>query len=84
MGGGAGVMSEVPPYGSWGRVHRHILAGVEPLPQLSFELRVEYAECISQKVFITSFLKSQFPHKSVNLSFIIATMKDKLTDFRGN
>jgi len=37
-------------------------------------------DLISQKVFIKSFFKSQFPHKSVNLFFILVTMKDKLTD----
>jgi len=35
---------------------------------------------ISQKVFIKSFCKSQFPQKSVNVSFIIT----KLTDLCGN
>jgi len=39
---------------------------------------------ISQKVFIKSFGKSQFPHKSVNLSCIITNIKDQLTDLRGN
>ena len=34
---------------------------------------------ISQKVFIDSFLKSQFPHKSVDFFFISVMMKDKLT-----
>jgi len=33
------------------------------------------------KVFIKSFYTSQFPHKSVNLSFII---KNKSTDLCGN
>ena len=40
--------------------------------------------CISQKVFIRSFGRSQFPHKSVNLSFIITDVKHKLTDLRGH
>ena len=31
-----------------------------------------------------SFCKSQFPHKSVNLSFIIADINDKLTNLCGN
>jgi len=30
---------------------------------------------ISQTVFIKSFCKSQFPHKSVNLFFIITTIR---------
>ena len=39
---------------------------------------------ISQKVFITSLCKSQFPHKSVNLFFILVIVKDRLTDLSGN
>ena len=39
---------------------------------------------ISQKVFINSFCKSHFLHKSVNLSFIITNMKNKLKDLCGN
>ena len=39
---------------------------------------------ISQKVFIKSFGKSQFPHKSANVSFIITNIKNKLTDLCGN
>jgi len=38
---------------------------------------------ISQKVFIKSFGKSQFPHKSVNLFFILVIVKDTLTDLWG-
>ena len=34
--------------------------------------------------FVNSFSKSQFPHKSVNLSFITAYIKNKLTDLCGN
>ena len=39
---------------------------------------------ISQQVFVKSFCKSQFPHKSVNLSFILVTINDKLTDVCGD
>ena len=39
---------------------------------------------ISHKVFIKAFLKSQFPYKSVNLSFIITDIQNELTDLRGN
>jgi hypothetical protein len=39
---------------------------------------------ISQKVFTTSFCISQFPHKLVNLVFILVTIKDKKTDLSGN
>jgi len=35
---------------------------------------------ISHKVFLKSFCKSQFPHKSVNLSFTITNIKDMLTE----
>ena len=40
-------------------------------------------ELISQKVFIKSFCKSQFPHKSINLFFIITNIKNELTGLRG-
>ena len=39
---------------------------------------------VSQEVFIKSFGKSQFPHKSVNLSSVINNIKNKLTDLCGN
>ena len=39
---------------------------------------------VSQKVFIQSFCKRQFPHKSVNSSFIITSINDKLTNLCGN
>ena len=39
---------------------------------------------ISQKVFTKLLSKSQSPHKSVNFSFIITNIKDKLTDLCGN
>jgi len=35
-------------------------------------------DLISQKVFIKSFFTSQFPHKSVNLFFIIITFAKRL------
>ena len=38
---------------------------------------------ISQKVFIKSLCKSQFPRKSVNLFFILVIVKDKLTGLCG-
>ena len=31
-------------------------------------------------VFLRSFCKSQFPHKAVNVFFILVIVKDKLTD----
>jgi len=39
---------------------------------------------ISQKVFIKSFCRSQFSHKSGNFSFIITYTKDVLTDLCGS
>ena len=41
--------------------------------------RREPAILISQQAFIKSFGINEFPHKSVNLSFIIADIKDILT-----
>ena len=41
-------------------------------------------ELISLKVFVKSFCRSQFPHKSVNLCFIITNTKDELTNLCGN
>ena len=43
----------------------------------------ELSNHFAHTVFIKSFCKSQFPHKSVNLSFIITRMKNKLTDLCG-
>ena len=43
-----------------------------------------FPDLVSQKVFIKLFCKSQFPHQSVNLSFIVTNMKDKLTNLCGN
>jgi len=45
---------------------------------------LEWCGFISQKVFIKSFCESQFPHKSVNVSFIITDIKNELTDLCGN
>ena len=39
---------------------------------------------ISQKVFINTFRQSQFPHKFVNLLFMSARIKDKLTNLYGD
>ena len=46
--------------------------------------RVAMDDLIFQKVFIKSFCRGQFSHKSVNLFFVIVIMKNKLTDLRGN
>jgi hypothetical protein len=35
-------------------------------------------------VLLKSFCKSQFPHKFVNLFFILVIVKDKLTDLWGS
>ena len=37
---------------------------------------------ISRKVFLQSFCKREFQHKSVNLFLILVIVKDKLTDLR--
>ena len=39
---------------------------------------------ISHRLFLESFCRSQFPHKSVNLSFTITNIKNNMTDLRGN
>ena len=39
---------------------------------------------ISHKVSLQSFCTSQFPHKSVNLFFILLVAKDKFTDLWGS
>ena len=39
---------------------------------------------ISQKVFIKSFCRIQFPHKPVYLSFKITIVKNQLADLYGN
>ena len=57
------------------------------VPEFGDEEQADYlhaCQIIAHKVFITSFCKSQFPHKSVNLSSIITSIKDKLTDLCGN
>ena len=41
-------------------------------------------DLVSQKVFIKLFCQSLFPYKSVNLFFILATMKDKLSNLCGH
>ena len=51
-------------------------------PDVDFSL-VKYLlspELISHKLFLKSFCKSQFPHKFVNLFFILDIVMDKLTD----
>jgi hypothetical protein len=39
---------------------------------------------ISQKMFTQLFCKGHFPHKSVNLFFILVIMQDKVTDLWGS
>ena len=51
---------------------------------VSFGAHLSVCDLISQKVFVESFCKSQFPHKFVNVSFIIANITNKLTNFCGN
>ena len=41
------------------------------------------AEVIDEDIF-KSFLKSQFPHKSINVIFILVTMKEELMDLWEN
>ena len=58
-------------------------------PQKGHEPRASMAlgswpELIAQKVYINLFYISQFPQKSVNLSFIITAIKNKWIDLCGN
>ena len=62
-------MSEVPLQGSGVRVPEN-LGRVASVEELRYKL-------ISHKVFLKSFCKSQFPHKSVNLFFILVIVMDK-------
>jgi len=42
------------------------------------------SELISQRVSTKSFCTNQFPHKSVNVSFVITNINNELTDLCGN
>ena len=55
-----------------------------PTPPLAPGTCVQQYYLISHKVFIKSFCKSQFPQRYVNLSFIIANIKNKLKNLCGN
>ena len=46
-------------------------------------MRTFHYYLVFQKVFIKLFCTSQFPDQSVNVSFIITNMKNKLTNFVG-
>jgi hypothetical protein len=46
--------------------------------------RTYASKLISQKAFIKSFCQSQFPHKFVNLFFVLEDTKNELTDLCGN
>ena len=59
----------------------HDIGFASPAPGLS--VWGVASDLISHKVFLKSFCKSQFPHKSVNLFFILVIMKDELTDLWG-
>ena len=48
------------------------------------QLTASTATFITLRVLIKPFYKSQFPHKSVNLFFIITDTKQKLMDLCGN
>ena len=41
---------------------------------------IAFSTFVSQKLFRKWFFKSQFPQKSVNVSFTIANVKNKLTN----
>ena len=46
--------------------------------------RVDRYNLISHKLFLKWFCQTQFPHKSVNVFFILVMVKYKLTDLRGS
>ena len=54
-----------------------------PTKKTAAHLRAQ-SRVISKKVFTKSFLKSQFPHKSVNLFLILVKMKNRWTDLCGS
>jgi len=58
---------------------------IRPLP-LAFYLKGRLSGCglDSHILFIKSFCKSQFPHKFVNIFFILVKVKDALTDLWGS
>ena len=64
--------------------YRGVTKGVVELFEAVDNLAVVEHPFISQKVFIKSFGKSQFLHKSVNLFFTLAIIKDKLTNLNKN
>jgi len=64
-------MSEVPLYLDVGVILHH---GLELRPS------AEHTRFISHRVFSESFCKSQFPHKSIKLFFVLVIIKDKLTN----
>ena len=55
-----------------------VVSGRARWPQFLFLFCI-HCKFISQKVYVKSFCRSQFPHKSVNLSFTSVIVKDKLT-----
>ena len=60
-------------------VHIRGLANEDVLPLCE----VACVDLISHKVFLQQFNKSQCPHKSVNLFFILVIVQEKLTDLWG-
>ena len=71
------LISEIPLYLLFGWVV-HLLCGLLGVAILSTR------DLISHKDPLTLFLKSQLPHKFVNVSFIITDVKNKLTDLCEN
>ena len=57
---------------------------VQPAYEVRSHPRLPHSYFISQKVFIESFCRSLFPHKSVNVSFTPSNIKNKSTDWCGN
>ena len=59
-------------------------AARKPLSYRETWAALEVRVVISQKVFAKLFCRSQFPHKLVNLIFLLVIIKDELTGLCGN
>ena len=71
-------------------VRRESVGGVvqrvvpQPLLPITANQKTPLTDLISQKVIVESFCQRPFPHKSVNLSFIINNVENPLTNLCRN
>ena len=61
----------------------YAIAAAEVEAQLLEVEQVPTTPSLPHRFSLYSFCKSQFPHKSVNISFSITDIKNKLTDLSG-